>query len=189
MTYILPTHTTPLPRGLNLTQFIQTVMVGVSGLPGILVRPKWQVDPPKQPDIGVNWMAIGIETLTPDANGYVGVNEDEATVSQRHEAIDVSCHIYGPDALENADLIRDGFQVPPNLEALRSADMGFVETSTARHLPDLVNQRWINRYIMNVILRREVRRVYPILTFLSARGTIHSVVGDEEYLLDWAAEN
>lgn len=189
MSYVLPSSTTPIPRGLTLAQFLQTVFVGVSGLNGTLVRPKWQEEPPKQPDIKTNWMALGIDIAAPDANSYVDVDEDDATVSQRHEALEVGCSIYGPDALEIYGLLRDGFQLQPNLEGLKTANMGFVEISPARRIPDLVHQRWMNRIQTSVFFRREIQRVYPILTFLSASGTVHTVTGDEEYLLDWETQN
>ncbi len=188
VSYILPISTEPLPLGLTLTQFIQTVVVGISGLPGPLVRPMWQPEPPKQPDLSTNWMAIGIAVAAPDANSYVDVNSDGATISQRHETLEVACSIYGPDGLEIAGLLRDGFQIPTNLEALRTANMGFVEVSPARHVPDLVNERFINRVVMSIFLRREIQRVYPILTLVSASGRKHTVVGDEEYLLNWSTQ-
>ena len=187
-TYLQPTSTSGFPQSLTLTQFIQTVMVGISALPGPLVRPKWQIEPPKQPDLSVNWMAIGVSVAVPDANSYVGSDEDGAVISQRHETLEISCSIYGPDAMETYGLIRDGFQIQPNLYALRSANMGFVEVSPARHIPDLVNGRFINRVEASVFLRRMIQRVYPIATLLSASGVIHTVVGGEEYLLDWETQ-
>lgn len=159
--------------GLTLTQFIQTVLVGMSGLDPRLVRPKWQEAPPKQPDLSVNWLAYAIINNTPDANGYSGTMPDNSFVYQRHEELEVGCSFYGPDAMDFASLVRDGFQIQPNLAALQMAKMGFKEVGPARPVPDLINERWINRIEMSVFIRREVVRTYPILTILSASGTIH----------------
>lgn len=187
--YVLPSHTQLPPRGLSLGQFIQTVLVGLTGIDGTLVRPKWQVQPPKQPDIDINWISFGIADSAPDANAWLGTDASGVTTMQRQEGLEIACSIYGPDALETAALIRDGFQVPQNLEGLRSANMGFVETSRAVHVPDLVNERFINRYELSVMLRHQAQRTYPVLSVLSATGVIHTVLGSEQYLLEWEAQN
>lgn len=186
--YILPSETTPIPRHLNLTQFIQTVLVGISGIDGTLVRPKWQTEPLKQPPLETNWLAFGVGVGKPDANAYTGQKPDGTTTSQRHEELEVSLTFYGPEAMEYAGLVRDGFQIQQNLDGLRSANMGFVETTLARHIPDLVNERFLNRVESSVILRREVQRLYPITSFVTASGTVHTVLGDEEYLFNWQTQ-
>lgn len=190
--YVLPKTTLGLPGGLTLTQFIQTVLVGLSGLPGNFVRPRWQIEPPKQPDVNVNWMGFGIDVNTPDANAYVWTARDNASLySQRMEALDIGCTIYGPEALEIYELLRDGFQITNNLAALTNAKMGFVEVTTARKVPELFDGRFYNRVQASVILRREVQRIYAVPTLLSASGTVYTdtFVNDVQYSLDWNSQN
>lgn len=160
------------PPGLNLVQFIQTLFTGLSAFPGNLVRPDWQTEMPKQPDINVNWLAFGIGSVTPDANAYTGFDPNGVTYLQRNELLELTISVYGPQAYDNVTLIRDGLQIPQNMAALRAANMGFAYDSPARHIPDLVNERWIDRYVMEIFLRRQIQRFYPIVSFLSASGIV-----------------
>ena len=184
--YLAPTSSQALPDGLTLTQFIQSVLVGISGFAGNLVRPKWQQNPPGQPDVDVNWLAFAITNSTQDTNAYVALDGDDAYQFQRQQEIEVQCSMYGPSSLENTDLLRDGFQITQNLEALQIANMAFVNTSNAMHAPELVNERFFDRYEFSIFLRRQTQRVYPILSFASASGTIHATVNSEDYTLDWS---
>lgn len=294
--YLLPDPQGPLPANLTFKQFLQTVFVGVSGLDPTLVRPRWQPNPPKQPDIFVNWLAIGISQSSPDANAYVGVipltyatgfiellcnpkagdtvivngttitfvsvltsgnqvligasssstaihlntfltasaisgllqatysvlsnvvtmisraggeignaytlsspsreilvsgptltgGKTNGNTMQRHEDLEVQCAFYGPDSEEYAGIVRDGFQVPQNLEALRSAHMGFVNTSPALHVPDLVNERWVDRFEMGIFFRREILRSYSILSLVSVSGLIEASLGNEIKTVVWS---
>lgn len=168
----------PIPGNLTLTRFIQTVLVGISGLPGPMVRPKWQIEPPKQPNICVNWMSFGIENANPDANGYLSTDNNGVTTSQRHEELEISCDLYGPEALEIYGILRDGFQLPQNRFALEQANMGFINILSARRIPDLINERFVNRRVTTINLRREIQRLYPIPTLIGVNGTIYTDLND-----------
>ena len=188
--YSQPSFTQPNPKSPTLTQFIQTVLAGLSNLPGSLVRPKWQPEPPQMLDIKTDWLAFGISSSGADFNAYIAMNAENQTQFQRQEQIEVQVSIYGPAALDNVELIRDGFQIPQNQAGLLSANMGLVEVTKALHIPELINERFFNRYEMTVILNRQVQRLYPILSILSATGTIYSQTGtNANYTLPWNAAN
>lgn len=173
--------TPDLPGELTLAQFIQTALAGVSGLDGTLVRPSWQRNPPKPPDIDVNWLAFQIQQGTSDANAFVGTDSSGTTTLQRHETLRLNLSFYGPDAYDMAGMVRDGFQLSQNREALTTAKMGFVSATDAMHMPDLVNELWRDRWTMQMDLRRMNIRVYPILTFASMAGTVTTVIGTTTY--------
>lgn len=60
--YILP-NPPPGPQPLEdqaLVDFFQTILVGLTGIQGALVRPSWQPTPPNPPDIATTWLALAI---------------------------------------------------------------------------------------------------------------------------------
>ncbi len=178
------------PAGLTLIQFLQTLLVGLSAFPGTLVRPSWQVSPPKEPDLAVNWLAFGITDIMPDANAYTGPSVDGVSTLARQELIRVTLSVYGPDAMDNITLIRDGFQIPQNMTSLLLANMGFAYDTPAKHLPDFVNERWIDRYVTEIFLRRVVQRTYPILDFASASGITYSqTASDAAFQKSWEVDD
>lgn len=183
--YILPAAPTPLPGNLTFQQFLQTVFVGVSGLPPQLVRPDWQIKPPKEPDIEIDWLAFGLVKAKPDSNAFVGLDSNNVNLTIRHEELHVRCVFYGPNGYDNSGLMRDGFQLSQNREALMSAFMNFVETTEATRVPDLVNERWVDRWEMEAVFRREIMRTYPVLNFVSASGVIKSVVEGGPKTVAW----
>ena len=301
--YLQPAPQFPqLPGELTFNQFLQQVFQGVSGLPGELVRPKWQVNPPKQPDLYTNWLAIAltknkgdtfpwnstspgqqaagflkiirnplpsdtvtlngivitfvitsptdyevmigeypnetaqnlctflqnsentaltVATYTSYANsvnilyGVIGTAGNAYTLAksnpvipgiflsgptltnggtadsyfQNMEELEVQCAFYGPQALEMSSLVRDGFQIQQNLEGLGLANMGYVACSEATHVPDLLNERWVDRYEATYRFRREVQRVYPVLYLLSARGTITCGLDSTTQAFAWVVDN
>ena len=184
--YIRPSNISKPPNRLTLLQFIQTVLVGLSGIDGSLVRPKWQPKPPPQPDPETNWIAFGIIEDEPTFNGAIVTDNAGVTTQQRQRKLTIQTSFYGPNALDFIELVQDGFQLGQNLAALKSANMGLTETTRAIHIPELVNEVWIDRYEMSVILQREVISTYPIVTITSASGTIFTpTTTDDDFSIDW----
>ena len=116
--YLVPSLSNDTPGGLTLTQFIQLMIVGVSGFADpTLVRPRWQMDEPKQPDVTVDWIAYGISTTKADAYASVFQNGDGTSSLNRQEQLAIQVAFYGPNALDNYSIFRDSLH---NGASLRS---------------------------------------------------------------------
>ncbi|GAA5786137.1 phage neck terminator protein [Chitiniphilus shinanonensis] len=168
--YLTPEAAPLPPQGDALDAILQKAVVGMTGLPGAMVRPRWQPGNPKQPDATADWCAIGIGMIQPDDNSamvHVGI-EDGHDIYLRHEEIQLQCSFYGPNSMRNAALLRDGIYIPQNSEPLLPESMAFVRSTELRAAPDLINNQWIKRYDLDIWLRRQIRRRYPILNILSA---------------------
>lgn len=187
--YLVPSGTQGPPGGLTLTQFIQSVIVGVTGLPGTMVRPRFQTLPPKDPDIQVNWASFFIRSPRADTNAFVASNPDGSSTLNRQESLDVDISFYGAAALDFYSLLRDGLQITQNLEALRLANMGYTDITPGIVGPDLVNERWQSRVATTLTLVRQVVRTYPVLSFASAGGTVNTVLtNNQQYEAAFEAE-
>jgi hypothetical protein len=168
----------PLPlEDAAFSDFIQTVIAGITFLPGKNVRPNWQPVPPAQPDINTNWCAFGIEVTKSDTFPYVGhsasVNGAQgADFVLRYEDLSVNCSFYGPNADAYAVAARDGLAVAQNREILYLNGCAFVECGDIKTIPSLINTQWYYRVDMMIRLRREILKAYPVLNVLSSSGTI-----------------
>lgn len=182
--YLLPT-TLPLPGGLTLLQFLQQVIVNLTGLPSTMVRPKWQAEPPKEPpEPTINWCAFGIIESDPDANAYIEGDANESSF-QRHENLQLICSFYGPSSNENAALLRDSFQISQNRDVLSQGNIGFTTVGRSTFVPEFINNRWFPRTDIDVFLLRRVIRTVAIVPFESAKGIIET----ETIVIPWKATN
>ncbi len=156
---------------------LQALLVGVTGLPGAMVRPRWQPVTPKQPAPSSDWCAFGVMTIDPDANPALS-HDPSANGGKggdtllRHEQLTVLCSFYGPNGQQNAGLLRDGMYIAQNSEVLHLALTAFVGAGSITTAPELVNEQWIKRYDITLMLRRQVVRTYQVQNILSATETI-----------------
>lgn len=157
-----------------LDALLQQAVVGITGLSGSLVRPRWQVVVPKQPEPSVDWCAIGVTDVTPmdyPAETHDGTGDGSDT-QQQWEEFTVLASFYGPNDSSNASLLRRGLYVAQNREALQAAGIDLVEAGKVTTAPDLINQQWIKRRDITLRFRRVVETVYPVLNILSADDTL-----------------
>lgn len=172
----------PLPNDLTLTQFIQQMIVGMTGMNGTMVREKFQKNSVEQEATPEDvWCAFFVTETTPDANAYTEViREGDMSKMQRHLELVVDCSFYGEGSKVFAEKLRDGFQIAQNRDVLTTGNMGFKEVSTIRSVPEKHGQVWFKRYDMNVVLRRQIDKTFAVLSFNSAGGTIKAEKDNQE---------
>lgn len=176
--YLLPTDSVVNDDALE--DLLQSVVVGITGLPGDLVRPRWQPDPPPLPDVAVNWCAIGsidfdtegTASIEHDPDADAGMGQDDLTT---WETFDVVASFYGPNSQRYAGILRDGLQIGQNREAMWLAG-NLVHRSAYKveNRPDLRNDQWVRRYDVRCTFARAVNRTYTVRNLLTASGTIET---------------
>lgn len=153
-----------------LDRVLQTAVVGIVGLAGSLVRPRWQPIEPNQPEHEVNWCAIGMTNVDSDAYAYkihdaAGTGTD---LMEHDETLTVLASFYGPASMTNCQAFRDGLQIDQNRETLRAAGIVLATINDTVPVPVLLAQKWLRRVDVSFTLRRRVQRTYPIRTLASA---------------------
>lgn len=157
-----------------LDAVLQTWIVSLTGLPGSLVRPRWQPAPPPEPDQGTNWCAIGIMSQVPDANNWerqnpLGGGGLGDHTAQRHEELEALVTLYGPSAAGYAGLVQDNSQIDQNRALLDAHGIQLIGTGIIRIVPELINQIFVRRVDLSIGFRRQIDRTYAIRTLLTAQ--------------------
>lgn len=161
---LLPADTPAPAQDAELDGILQKLVTSITGLPGNLVRPRWQPVAPKQPEPSVDWCAIGVTSQSGDGAPAIKHNPGGGGSSTltTHEEIEVLASFYGPTSQRYAGMLRDGLGLPQNIEQLTVHAIAFVEAGRIVNAPALINQQWVRRRDLAVRLRRKVTRVYPI---------------------------
>jgi hypothetical protein len=80
----------------DLDNAFQGLVVGITGLDQSLVRPRWQSNPPKQPEPTIDWCAIGVTSSQADTFAVVqhlfgdDITAPAGDLLIRHETLDVT---------------------------------------------------------------------------------------------------
>jgi hypothetical protein len=182
-----------------LDDFLQMLVAGITGLPGAMVRPRWQTQEPILPPIDTDWSAIGIVSRdgdtystewhegggpTSDIGNYeIGASPIGGALSPgasgpasssiiRHETLNIVATFYGPNCQGNAALLRDGLGLAQNREVLFLARMGLQEIGQLARGPELVKGNWLGRVDLPFSIRRAIVRNYAILNLRQLQGTL-----------------
>lgn len=173
--YLSPTTQSPA-YDQPLDVQLQAVVVGITGLDGTLVRPRWQPRPPQQPDQDTDWCAIGIVRIGAAYGHYTRHNPDGdgSDETEAYEDLELLASFYGPGCGRLAALLRDGLRVPQNREEMRANGMALTSADTITLLGEFVTAEWRRRADLPITMTRVVSRTYPILNLLEAQGTINT---------------
>lgn len=179
--YLAPAPPIPLDDD-SLADFFQEWILGIVGLTGDLVRPRWQPEATNIPPITVTWLSLGITKREPDsfANIDHGPTGDVLT---RHEIITIHTTCYGPLAYSTLATLRDGMQIAQNREVLFLAEMGYVGCGSISNMPELVKELWYYRADMEIQIKRKITRTYPVEDLVGMTGEVITDTGYSTQLL------
>jgi hypothetical protein len=129
------------------------------------------------PAADVNWASIGITQV--EADDYPVIIHDGATTlpgapgpgvdrMQRHVTLTVVTSLYGPECEDLSGMLRDALYIPQNVEPLREFGLKLYEVRDLARNAEIVNQQWIDRIDIAIMMRRQVDRVYPVLNITGA---------------------
>ncbi len=180
---------TPAPDDdLVLDQFLQALIVGITGLPGTMVRARYvtldddEKATARNPSQKTNWAAVGIMSM--EAEGQPALIHDgagEGTSTQiQHMRLDVLASFYGPRSSALTELLRAGLYLAQNRETLFRANMGLIDVGPGRRVPEITNTSPRRRTDIGFRLRRRVERTYAIRNVLELDGTLTGQGGSQD---------
>jgi hypothetical protein len=186
--YLLPTPDPHPLEGQELYRFVQQVVVGITGLDGPMVRPRWQAEPANIPDAGVAWCAVGIMSRPADTFPQVIHNPagNGSDTVQRQERLDIQASFYdlGTSGLADnyAHLLREGFAIPQNRDVMIQAGFVLAYMGDTIPAPMVLKTRWNYRVDLNFSFRRQIDRTYAVLSLQSAHGILYAETSNDETL-------
>lgn len=172
---------------LDLDLFMQALIVGLTGLKGENVRPRYvtlddERTTPRNPNQRDNWAAVGVMSV--EADGQPATVHDGAgegiSIQIQHMTLDVLASFYGPRSSALAELVRSGLYVAQNRETLFRANMGLIDVGTGRRVPEIVNTNPRRRVDLGFRLRRRVERTYAVRNLLELDGTLIGRGGSQD---------
>ena len=170
---------TPAPANdQQVTDLLTALVVGTTGLPPALVRPRWQPTPPAQPPATTAWCSVGIVNRSSADypwEGQVtlpGSSGTEAVLQRRWSSFEVVASFYGPGADDLAEQFRDATYRNQNLRDLGAAGIKLTFVGDITSVPDLINQQYIDHSDVRITFAREIQHYYPGESLIEVTGTL-----------------
>lgn len=177
--YLTPVGNAP-PYDADLDEIFQWYVQNITGLPGNLVRPRWQAQPPRQPTASTTWCAVGVINVYQigfpqiDHQGTDVTNPDDGTDTMTMlERVEIVASFYGPSSQQYCATLRDGCYVAQNNDQLKPYGMALASVDSIRSIPTLRNTQWLKRYDLRFFVNRLTQRTYQIRNLASAPVNIN----------------
>lgn len=166
--YLAPTASPDYDALLNLS--FHDLLVGVTGINGKLVRPRWTSEPINQPAFDVDWVAFGVTGGKVDTFAKVEHDPtgDGSSSVKRDETLELLFSFYGPNASSLCARLKDGLELDQNRATLAAEGIAVIEMQEPLNVPALMQQKWVKRVDVRGRFRRRTERVYAILSVESA---------------------
>jgi hypothetical protein len=175
--YVAPSSISGEINDQVLRRFLQSMVVGVTGMEPEFVRPRWQPNPPNEPDFEQDWAAIGVTRRERDTFAAVihtTVGDEGTDTVIRNEILDVLCSFYGPNSEANSELFAMGLALEQNRYVFTVNGFGLVAVDDSLIVPALIKERWLWGVDVPFRVRREQEYSYPVNNLVKAVGTIYT---------------
>ncbi len=160
--YLLPDGEA-IPNDQLLEDILQGLIVGVTGLSGEWVRPRFQTEPLPIPKITQDWVAFAVQNQTPDDGPYFEQSENQTSI--RHERLEVFLSFYGPNGQMYANRLVNGLAIPQNMDQVFKHGIKFVEVGRVLTAPDKINEQYVHRFDVTAVFNRKTKQAHLIKTF------------------------
>lgn len=168
----------------GLEDLVRAAVVGITGLDGPKVRPRWQENPAPVPGHDVNWCAVGCQDrrrIGQPVTAHDPEDEGNDIVTQTWR-LTYLVTLYGPDAHDLMDRLTLGLGVEQNRAPLRAGGLALVEIGDPVNTPELVNTEWVRREDLELTFDIEKSRTYPVRNLVAARLGIRTDTGQDRAL-------
>lgn len=177
--YLIPVDAVDPLSDDGLADALQRMVVGITGLPGQMVRPRFQPDPPDIPENDQDWCAISVTDTEPLAGNVEQIQIGAADGGQGQtrmrgfETMTVLSSFYGPNAMRYAKRLRDGLLLEQNRDEIQfDGSLNLLWFGTIRNVSDYQNTTFRNRFDFPIRLRHRFERTYNVRNIVEIQGSI-----------------
>lgn len=180
----------PMPiSGAAFNKVLHDWLMGLTGLPGNMIMPRWQIIPPNIPDSTiVDWMTFGVTRKSRQGTAFVRHHSAAPSIglpngfdqNVRWEEFTVLCSIYGPNHDMTETAISQGMWIMQNNESLLQNQIRPIGTDEIVLVPELIKEIWIQRWDLSISMTRQVVLNYAVEDIASAIGSIETGTGTTE---------